>query len=192
MSLYRPSISQRLVCLATTAMMVMALCAAPARAGKEVFQRTKPHVNVGAISKPRATKAGTSTPRAGRIPAAAAHKRDLPLTIGLPDLRIRAFQFVPGHVKKVRVHVVNTGVSAAGHNRLQLTVRRINGVPVGRMKHAVVAPLAAGKDTWIVIDADSILPSNVKLEATTFRLDVDATKDVNEANESNNLEWHNL
>lgn len=191
MSFQHPNISQRLVCLATTAMMVMALCAAPAHAGKDVFQRTKPHVNVGANSKPRAAiKAGTSTPRAGRI--LAAHKRDLPLTIGLPDLRIRAFQFVPGHVKKVRVQVVNTGVAAAGFNRLQLTVRRINGVPVGRMKHAVVAPLAAGKDTWIVIDADSILPSNVKLQATTFRLDVDATKDVIEANESNNQEWHNL
>lgn len=174
-------------------MLGLCLAAVEARAGKDVFQPTKPHLNVGTLASRRAAAKLGKIPE-GKAPtrAAAVNRPDLPLTAGLPDLRIREFQFVPGHAKAVRVRVVNTGAAAAAKNRLRLTVRRIDGVSVGRMEFGVVPALAPGKDVWIVIDAQSILPLSVKLKATTFRLDVDANKHVNESNESNNLEWHNL
>jgi hypothetical protein len=38
----------------------------------------------------------------------------------------------------------------------------------------------------------NILPNNVSLKDTTFKLIADATKNVPESNEKNNETWHNL
>jgi hypothetical protein len=56
---------------------------------------------------------------------------------------------------------------------------------------ATVPALAPHKDAWIMIDAASILPKNVALEATSFKLNVDATNLLDESNESNNEALHN-
>lgn len=109
-----------------------------------------------------------------------------------PDLRIRQFLFPPTNDKALRVHVVNTGQAAAGASRLFLTVRKINGVAVGRRTHVNVPVLVAGGDIWLHIDVKSILPNNVSLQSTTFKLNVDATEIVAESNEANNEVWHNL
>jgi hypothetical protein len=93
--------------------------------------------------------------------------------------------------KVVLVHVLNAGNGAATPCRLKLTVRKINGVPVGRERVATVAALAPGQDLWVMVDAASILPNNIKLDATTFKLNVDATEIIAESNESNNEAWHN-
>lgn len=109
-----------------------------------------------------------------------------------PDLRIQEFQFPPTNDKALRVRVVNSGNAGAGPCILRLTVRKINGTPVGRTTQIKLPPLAAGADEWFVIDAAAILPKSVALESTTFRLNVDATKVVVESNEKNNEVWHNL
>jgi len=109
-----------------------------------------------------------------------------------PDLIVKQFLFPPTNNKALRVHVANTGNGASGACRLFLTVRKINGTPAGRRTHVNVPALAAGADVWLVIDAKSILPNNVSLESTTFKLNVDATEIVAESNESNNELWHNL
>jgi hypothetical protein len=54
-----------------------------------------------------------------------------------------------------------------------------------------VPALAAGTEDWIHIDAKGLLPNNVSLKSTTFRLNVDATEIVPEADEANNEIWHN-
>ena len=109
-----------------------------------------------------------------------------------PDLVIKQFLFPPTNDKALRVHVVNTGQAAAGASRLFLTARKINGVAVGRRTHVNVPVLVAGGDIWLVIDAKGILPNNVSLQSTTFKLNVDATGIVAESNEANNEVWHNL
>lgn len=109
-----------------------------------------------------------------------------------PDLRIKQFLFPPTNDKALRVHVVNTGQVPAAACRLVLTVRKINGVAAGRKSHVNVPALSAGADDWLHIDARSILPSNVSLQATTFKVNVDATEIVAESNESNNEVWHGL
>jgi hypothetical protein len=108
-----------------------------------------------------------------------------------PDLSIKEFLFPPTNDKAVRVHVVNKGKGSSAACRLVLTIRRINGVAVGRTTHVNVPALAAGTEDWIHIDAKSLLPNNVSLKSTTFRLNVDATEIVPEANEANNEIWHN-
>lgn len=109
-----------------------------------------------------------------------------------PDLRISEFAFVPANEKSVRVHILNGGGAAAPLCILRLTVRKINGIPVGRVTEVKLPPLASGKDKWLVINANSILPNNVSLEATTFKLNADATSIVAESNEANNEVWHKL
>lgn len=109
-----------------------------------------------------------------------------------PDLSIRQFLFPPANDKALRVHVVNTGKAPSGACRLVLTVRKINGVAVGRRTHVNVPILAAGADDWLHIDAKSILPNNVSLQSTTFKLNVDETKIIAESDESNNEVWHGL
>lgn len=108
------------------------------------------------------------------------------------DLRIREFVFTDANDKAVRVHIVNTGGAASVLCILRLTVRKINGVPVGRVADVKLPPLAPGKDTWMVINAKSILPNNVSLESTTFKLNADANSIVTESDEANNEVWHNL
>jgi hypothetical protein len=109
-----------------------------------------------------------------------------------PDLSIKQFLFPPTNDKALRVHVVNTGKAPSSACRLVLTIRRINGIAVGRTTHVNVPAIAAGAEDWLHIDAKSLLPDNVSLKSTTFRLNVDATKIVPESNEGNNEIWHNL
>lgn len=107
------------------------------------------------------------------------------------DLSISQFLFPPTNDKALRVRVVNMGQGPSAACRLVLTVRKINGTAVGRTIHVNVPALAAGAADWLHIDAKSILPNNVSLQSTTFRLNVDATELVAESNESNNEVWHN-
>lgn len=109
-----------------------------------------------------------------------------------PDLRIHEFLFPPTNDKALRVNVINSGNAGSGPSILRLTIRKINGVAVGRTIEIKLAALPAGKDRWVVIDAKSILPNNVALESTTFKLNADATGTVAESNEDNNETWHNL
>ena len=109
-----------------------------------------------------------------------------------PDLRIKQFLFSPVNDKAMKVQVVNMGNAASGPCILRLTVRKINGVAVGRVKDVKLPPLAPGGDKWLVVDAKSILPNNISLESTTFKLNADATSIVIESDESNNEVWHNL
>ena len=110
---------------------------------------------------------------------------------GKPDLLIEQFLFPPTNEKALRVHVVNQGNAASAACRLVLTVRKINGVAVGRTTHVNVPALAVGADAWFHIDARSILPNNISLESTTFKVNVDGTEIVAESNEANNEVWHN-
>jgi hypothetical protein len=109
-----------------------------------------------------------------------------------PDLKISEFVFPADSDKAVRVHVVNAGGAASPLCILRLTVRKINGVPAGRVAETKLSPLAPGKDRWLVINAKSILPNNLSLASTTFKLNADATSIVTESDEANNEVWHNL
>jgi hypothetical protein len=109
---------------------------------------------------------------------------------GQPDLRVE--QFVFAGEKALRVRVANVGSAPSGLCILRLTVRKINGVAVGRTTEVKLLPLAAGKDRWVSVNAQSVLPNNVSLESTTFRLNADATEVVAEVKEDNNEVWHNL
>ena len=108
------------------------------------------------------------------------------------DLRIREFVFPADNDKAVRVRIVNVGSVASTLCVLRLTVRKINGVPVGRTIEIKLPQLAPGKDIWLVIGASNILPTNVTLASTTFKLNADATSIVSESDEGNNEVWHNL
>lgn len=108
-----------------------------------------------------------------------------------PDLSIEKFLFPPTNDKALRVHVMNNGNAASTPCVLRLTVRKINGIAVGRVTEMKLLPIPPGKDKWMVIDAKSILPNNVSLESTTFKLNADATGTVAESDEANNEIWHN-
>jgi hypothetical protein len=108
-----------------------------------------------------------------------------------PDLSIKEFLFPPTNDKALRVHVVNSGKAASTPSVLRLTVRKINAVAVGRVAEIKLVAIPPGKDKWVVIDAKSILPNNVSLESTTFKLNADATETVAESDEANNEVWHN-
>ena len=118
--------------------------------------------------------------------------RKVVVVVAAPDLRISQLVFPPANEKVVRVHIVNSGGAASALCVLRLTVRKINGVPVGRVIEVKLPPLAAGKDKWLLINAKTILPNNVSLESTTFKLNADATSIVTESDEANNEVWHNL
>jgi hypothetical protein len=136
-------------------------------------------------------------PESPTDPQAALRKQDASETtnkiakMAQPDLIIKQFLFPPTNDKALRVHVVNTGQAPSAACRLFLTVRKINGVAAGRKTHVTVPALAPGADAWLSIDVKSILPDNVSLQSTTFRLNVDATEIVAESNEANNEVWHN-
>jgi len=118
-------------------------------------------------------------------------QRIKPVTVKLPDLFIRQYKFVPNHDKGLRVQVANYGQKASQPCRLLLTIRKINGTPVGRKMYATIPAIQQGKTDWIAFDTTSILPKNVSLRDTTFKLMADATKVVHESNENNNETWHN-
>ena len=114
------------------------------------------------------------------------------IVVAAPDLRISEFVFPPTNEKVVRVHIVNSGGASSPLCVLRLTVRKINGIPAGRLTEVKLPPLAAGNDKWLLINAKDILPKNVPLESTTFKLNADATSIVTESNEANNEVWHKL
>ncbi len=132
----------------------------------------------------------------GKQPATSAHaperNRKAGIVVAPPDLRISEFVFATTNEKVVRVHIVNSGGAASALCVLRLTVRKINGIPAGRVTEVKLPPLAAGKDKWVLINAKDILPTNVSLEATTFKLNADATSIVTESDEANNEVWHGL
>ena len=107
------------------------------------------------------------------------------------DLLIREFVFTTGNEKTVRVQIVNAGRAASGLCILRLTLSKINGVPVSRVTEIKLPPLAPGKEKWLLLDAKNILPNNIALESTTFKLNADATSLVTESDEANNEVWHN-
>lgn len=107
-----------------------------------------------------------------------------------PDLIIGKFSFVNTNDRALRVHVQNDGKKLAGANRLLLTVGKINGVVVNRKKVFTVPPLENGKGVWLFINATSILPNNVAIKSTYFRLTIDPNQDVPESDETNNEYVH--
>lgn len=109
-----------------------------------------------------------------------------------PDLTVREYQFAPTNDKWLRVNVANVGPGAAGASKLRLTVRRINGAAVGRTMEVDVPAVAGNQNDWVSFDAGQILPKDVALKDTTFRLNLDVTEAVAESNEKNNETWHNL
>jgi len=118
-----------------------------------------------------------------------------PISIGRiprPDLIVKEYQFAPTNNKGLRVRVANIGNANAGPCVLRLTIRKINGVAVGRTMDMNVPAIAAGADDWITFIADGILPKDVDIKDTTFKLNVDFHKVVNESKENNNEKWHNL
>ena len=110
---------------------------------------------------------------------------------GQPDLIIKQFLFPPTDDKALRVQVMNQGNAPSPECRLVLTIRKINGAAAGRHTHVNIPALASGKTVWLVVDAKSILPINISLAATTFKLNADATTIVAELDETNNEVWHN-
>jgi hypothetical protein len=110
----------------------------------------------------------------------------------LPDLKIGQYQFPPANDKGLRVQVVNDGKVPSKPCQLELTVRKIGATPVGRTMYAPIPAIQPGNHEWITLDAGGILPKNVSLKDTTFKLIVDAKNGVQESNEDNNETWHNL
>ena len=115
-----------------------------------------------------------------------------PLRSPLPDLQIKKFLSPGTAPQTLKVFVANTGQMDSAVCVLRLTVRKIKGASVGRTTEIQVPAIAAGKGEWVLIDAASILPKNVALGDTTFRLDVDPDDVVDEINEKNNQVWYNL
>lgn len=108
------------------------------------------------------------------------------------DLKVEQFQFAPTNNKALRVKVTNVGNATAAASTLRLTVRKINGIAVGRTFDVAVSSLTPGQSDWVLIQAASILPLKVSLQDTTFRLNADFLNAVGESNEANNEVWHNL
>jgi uncharacterized membrane protein len=110
----------------------------------------------------------------------------------MPDLIVRGNEFEFVGNKAVNVYVSNNGDAASLTCVLELTVRKINGVAVGRVKKATIPSIPPGKYVKIPVDASSILPKPVNLKDTTFKVVADSTNSVAESNENNNEKWHNL
>jgi subtilase family serine protease len=110
----------------------------------------------------------------------------------LPDLKIREYEFVSYNDKGVRVQVANDGKAASRPCRLELTIRKINGVAVNRTAYETIPAIEPGKEEWVTLTASGILPAAISLKDTTFRLVADKTGIVAESNEDNNETWHNL
>jgi hypothetical protein len=113
------------------------------------------------------------------------------LTVDLPDLQIKQYEFVSTNDKRLRVQVANYGKAVSRPCRLELAIRKINGVAVTRTADATIPALEPGKEEWITLSATGILPAAISLQDTTFRLTADETNVVAESNEDNNGLWHN-
>jgi subtilase family serine protease len=109
----------------------------------------------------------------------------------LPDLKIKQYEFVSTNDKGLRVQVANDGKAASKPCRLELAVRKINGVAATRSAAATVPAIEPGKEEWVTLNASGILQAAISLKDTTFRLTVDETGIVAETNENNNETWHN-
>jgi hypothetical protein len=112
--------------------------------------------------------------------------------LGKADLTIKTFSLSPVINKSVKVQVVNIGTAASNACVLRLTIRKINGIAVARTTQILIPAILPGQDKVVVINAAQLLPNNVALKDTTFKLNVDATSIVTELNEANNEKWHNL
>lgn len=112
--------------------------------------------------------------------------------LGKADLTIKHIAFSVTDDKKVKVQIVNIGSVGSAPCVLRLTVRKINGIPVGRTTEIALPAILPNQDKVVIIDTAQILPNNVALKNTTFRLNVDVTSLVVESNEANNERWHNL
>lgn len=108
------------------------------------------------------------------------------------DLKVRQYRFSRMGTKRIKIQVANLGRRAARPTVLRLTVRRIDGIPVGRMIRIKVPVIKGQQTQWVRLNTAKILPKTVALKDTTFRIDVDSTNFVKEANETNNTTWHNL
>jgi hypothetical protein len=109
-----------------------------------------------------------------------------------PDLIVRGNEFEFDGNKIVNVYVSNNGDVASHRCVLELTIRKIGTAAVGRKKTARIPAIQPGQFVKIPIDASSILPANVNLSDTTFKVIADSTHLVSESNETNNEKWHNL
>ncbi|MEO6392286.1 MAG: CARDB domain-containing protein [Pyrinomonadaceae bacterium] len=109
-----------------------------------------------------------------------------------PDLIVRGNEFEFDGNKIVNVYVSNNGDAPSGSCRLELTVRKIGTAAVGRKKVATIPAIQPGQYVKIPVDASGILPANVNLKDTTFKVIADSTHIVSESNETNNEKWHNL
>jgi hypothetical protein len=112
--------------------------------------------------------------------------------LGKADLTIKHYAFSVVDNKKIKIQVLNLGSIGSAPCILRLTVRKINGTPVGRVTQIALPAILPNQDKTVFIDTDQILPNNVALKDTTFRLNADATSLVIESNEANNEKWHNL
>ncbi len=111
----------------------------------------------------------------------------------LPDLRVKSWSFGPDNgAKYVTVKLRNDGAANTQPSVLRLTVRRINGTPVGRTVDVNVPAFVGHADYFVSVATANILPNTVQLKDTTFRLDADATNTNLEYNETNNRSWHNF
>jgi hypothetical protein len=110
----------------------------------------------------------------------------------MPDLIVRGNEFEFIGNKMVNVYVSNNGDAPSKRCLLELTVRKIGNASVGRVTKAIIPALQPGKYTSIKVDATSILPANVNLKDTTFKVVADSNNSNAESNEDNNEKWHNL
>ncbi|MBD1847714.1 hypothetical protein H6F89_30845 [Cyanobacteria bacterium FACHB-63] len=109
----------------------------------------------------------------------------------LPDLRIKNFQFFEKAPQSVRVQIINQGGAIAKPSQLRLTVTQIKGVKVNRVLEVKLPTFKPSQSSSFLVDASSILPKNIDLKDTTFRLKADATLVVSESDESDNVAFHN-
>lgn len=109
----------------------------------------------------------------------------------MPDLIVRGNEFEFAGNKVVNVYVSNNGDAPSKRCVVELTVRKIGDAAVGRVKRATIPVIQPGKFVQIPIDATSILPNNVNLKDTTFKVIADSTNLNAESNEGNNEKWHN-
>ena len=136
--------------------------------------------------------AGEAIRTSPQVPQAPAAIGGLAIAPIGPDLVIQSYAFVPTNDKGLRIQVRNAGNQGSSTHLLRLTVRRINGTPVGRTMETPVPAMNGNDSRWVTLDTSSILPVSVAIADTGFRLDADAGEHVAETDEDNNRTWHNL
>ena len=89
------------------------------------------------------------------------------------------------------MEIINEGKAASKPCRVELAIRKINGVAVTRTATETIPAIDPGKAEWVTLTASGILPAAISLKDTTFRLIADETRIVSEFDEDNNETWHN-